>query len=317
MQSNLIEFCRKRYRSASASAVWDNDNPGARMFRATPRWNPSSPSARAAACNDHGQWHPGMDSSAPDDDLVLLPVIADALCQAHKIELLGQMAGGLAHRFNNLLQGLISSMNLMHSRIQSENSAELDFLIGHAFASVKGVGTLTERLIEFATPRRTEARAIDANAIIVRMQDLMRCALLPGFELKIELGAGPMETICDRNQLENTLLDLIFNARDAMPDGGVLTIKTEHADLTVENAGLPPGRYVGICVGDTGVGMSPDTLEHVFDPFYTTKTTGQLIGLGLPLAELFSERFHGHIGIESTIGRGTQVWLYLPSPETE
>ena len=312
MRSNLIEFCRNRYRSAPHSATSDFDNPGARMFRAMPRWNPSRQSAGAAACNDREPWHPGTDPSAADNDPVFLPLMADALCQAHKIELLGQMAGGLAHRFNNLLQGVISAMNLMHSRIQSENSAELDFLIGHAFTSAKGVGELTERLLEFARPRRPEARAIDANAIIVRMRDLMRCALLPGFELKIELGAGPMETICDKHQLENILLDLILNARDAMPSGGVLTVKTEHADLAVEHAGLPPGRYIGICVEDTGVGMPADVLERVFDPFYTTKTTGQRIGLGLPLAELFVERFQGHIGIESMVGRGTQVWLYLP-----
>jgi signal transduction histidine kinase len=136
---------------------------------------------------------------------------------------------------------------------------------------------------------------------------------LPGFDLKIELAAGPMATMCDCHQLENTLLDLVINARDAMPDGGVLTVKTEYADLAVEHARLPLGRYAGICVRDTGIGMSPEALEQVFDPFYTTKTTGHRVGLGLPLAELFAERFQGHIGIESMIGRGTQVWLYLPS----
>ena len=313
MRSKLIEFRGKRYRSASASTISDDHIPDARMFRKTAGWNPRSQSAGAAACNDHGPWRPGTDASAAiDNDLVFLPAIADALCQVHKIEVLGQMAGGLAHRFNNLLQGVMSAMNLMHSRIQEENSAELDFLIGQAFTSVKGVGTLTQRLLEFARPRRPEARVVDANAIIVRMQDLLRCALLPGFELKVELGAGPMETICDNHQLENTLLDLVLNAREAMPGGGVLTVKTEHADLAVEHARLPPGRYVSICVYDTGVGISPDALESVFDPFYTTKTTGNCIGLGLSLAQLFVERFQGYIAIESVMGRGTQVWLYLP-----
>jgi len=313
MGSNLIEFRGKRHRSAPASTLSGYDNPDARMFRKTAGWNLRSQSAGAIACNDHGLWRPGADSSAANDnDPVFLPAIADALCQEHKIEVLGQMAGGLANRFNNLLQGVMSAMNLMHSRIQQENSTELDFLIGQAFTSVKGVGTLTQRLLEFARPRRPEARVVDANAIIVRMQDLLRCALLPGFELKVELGAGPMETICDNHQLENTLLDLVLNAREAMPSGGVLTVKTEHADLAVEHAELPPGRYVSICVVDTGVGMSPDALERIFDPFYTTKTTGHCTGLGLPLAALFAERFRGHIDIESIVGRGTQVSLYLP-----
>jgi signal transduction histidine kinase len=313
MRSNLIEFRRKRFRSTPTSTISDDHNPDARKFRKTAGWKRRSQSAGAAACNDHGPWSPGTDSSAAiDNDLVVLPAIADALCQAHKIEVLGQMADGLAHRFNNLLQGVMSAMNLMHSLVQQENSAELDFLVGQAFTSVKGVGTLTQRLLEFARPRRPEARLVDVNANIVRMQDLLRCALLPGFQLKVELGAGPMETICDSHQLENTLLDLVLNAREAMPGGGVLRVKTEHADLAVEHAELPPGRYVSICVCDTGVGISPGALESVFDPFYTTKTTSHCIGLGLPLAQLFVERFQGHIAIESVMGRGTQVELYLP-----
>lgn len=312
MRSNLIHFSSKRYGSAPASRMSDYNVPEAWMLQNAARWNPCKQPAGATACNDHPRWRPSDSSGTVDNDLEFLPAIADALCQAHKIEVLGQMASGLAHRFNNLLQGVMSAMNLMQTRIHSGNSVELDFLIGHAFTSVKGVGTLTERVLEFARPQKPETRAIDVNAIIVRMHDMMQCALLPGFELKIELGAGPMETICDKHQLENTLLDLILNARDSMPDGGVVTVNTEHADLAFEHPGLPSGRYISICVGDTGVGMSPDALERVFDPFYTTKTTGNRIGLGLPLAELFAERFQGHIGIESMPGRGTQVWLYLP-----
>jgi signal transduction histidine kinase len=322
MRSNLIEFCRRRYRGAPASALSDYPNFNARLNSAaglkSDAWmfrgkGLGGPSAGAAASNDHVSWHPGTGAfDAADSDPMSLPAIADALCQAHKMEILGQMAGGLAHSFNNLLQGVMSAINLMHNRIPPENSAELDFLIGHAFTSVKGVGTLSQRLLEFARPRRPEARVIDANTLIVRMQDLLRCALLPGIDLRIELGAGPMETICDNHQFENTLLDLVLNAREAMPGGGMLTIKTMHADLAIQRAGLTAGRYVGICVGDTGVGISPDALEHIFDPFYTTKTTGHRTGLGLPLAGLFVERFQGHIGIETALGRGTQVWLYLP-----
>jgi signal transduction histidine kinase len=312
MRSNPTDFRRKRFGSTPASPLSHEDVPEAWMFQNTARWNPRTQAAGPTACNDEERQHPSDLSGTVDNELIFLPAIADALCQAHKIKVMGQMADGLAHRFNNLLQGVLSAMNLMQSRNRPENSGDLEFLICHAFTSVKGVGTLTQRLLEFARPQRPEARAIDANATIVRLQDLLRCALLPGLELKIELGAGPMETICDSHQLENTLLDLVLNARDAMPGGGILTVKTEHADLLLERAGLPPGRYVSICVDDTGVGMSPDALKRVFDPFYTTKTTGHRIGLGLPLAELFAERFQGHIGIDSAIGRGTQVRLYLP-----
>lgn len=271
----------------------------------------------------HDQRNPGVTPKRLDTDpdgtsgwVGVSPEIEEALCQAHKMETLGQMADGLAHNFNNLLQGVLSAMNLMRSRIQPRDRRELDFLIGHAFTAVEGVGGLTGRLLDFSRPRRPEPRTVELNTVIAAMQPLLRCALLPRFDLKIESGVGPMRTACDPHQLESTILDLILNARDAMPAGGEITIKTEYADLATERMGLPRGRYVSLCVADTGFGMSAEALARVFDPFYTTKTTGQRVGLGLPLAELFVDRFRGHIGIDSIVGRGTRVRLYLPEEET-
>ncbi len=169
-----------------------------------------------------------------------------------------------------------------------------------------------QRLLDFSRPRGLVARSVDVNALILGIEDLLKCTSLPRFHLKIELGAGSMWTVCDPHQLENTILGLVINARDAMPAGGTLTVKTEHADLATDRLGLSPGRYVGVCIADTGFGMSPEAVDRAFDPFYTTKRTGHRIGLGFPLAELFIERFRGHIGIDSVVGEGTHVWLYLP-----
>jgi signal transduction histidine kinase len=247
----------------------------------------------------------------------LLPEIEEALFQAHKTELLGQMAGGLAHNFNNLLQGVMSAMNLMQNRASPSMQREFDFLIGHAAVSVNRVGALTQRLLAFVRPQPVAGEAVEVNSAIDRMRDLLLCTMLPEFQLNIALDDRPMTTWCDPRQLEIAILDLVLNARDAMPRGGTLTVKTGLADMRTDKIGLPPGRYVSICVGDTGMGMPPESLVRVFDPLYTTRSTGQRTGLGLPLAKLFVERFQGYIAIDSVVGTGTFVQLYLPMFRSE
>jgi signal transduction histidine kinase len=317
MHSSLIEFCRIRSRGTPfqrASEAAENA-PRISPSRSFPRdfQRPAnSETSRIYATSPNGTGR-----TVDEHDLLRSPAIEEALCQAHKMETMSQMAGGLAHSFNNLLQGVMSAMNLMHGRLQQPDTGELDFLIGHAFTSVRGMGALTQRLFDFARPRRPDPKPLEINATISGMQDLLRCAMLPHFDLNLALGAGPMLTVCDRHMLENTILDLVLNAREAMPGGGTLTIKTEYADLAIEQMGLHCGRYVSICVGDTGIGMPPEVLAQAFDPFFTTKSTGHRVGLGLPLAELFAERFEGHIGIESIVGQGTRVWLCLPCIESE
>ncbi len=240
--------------------------------------------------------------------------IDDALCRAHKLEMLDHMADGASHSVANLLQSVVSALNLIKTDIEPRDRRTFDYLLGYASSAVDGVAGLTRRLRDFSLPHCPDTRLVDLNATVAGMKDLLKCMALPGLQFEVELGVGPMSAVCDPRELVSTILDLVLNARQAMPNGGTISLVTARADLAVEQAGLPCGRYICICVGDTGAGMTADTLGRVLNALYTTKA-GRRVGLGLPLAKRFVDRFHGHLSIESVVGQGTQVRLYLPAAQ--
>jgi PAS domain S-box-containing protein len=237
----------------------------------------------------------------------------EALRQAQKMEAVGQLTGGIAHDFNNLLQGITGSLNLIQKRIAQGRLAELDRYISGAMASAGRAAALTHRLLAFSRRQPLNPRAVRANPLVSSMEDLLRRTLGERINFKLELAADPWPTMCDPNQLENAILNLVINARDAMPDGGRLTIETRNASIdSTRHQGQSAGDYVCISVADTGTGMSADTIGKAFEPFFTTKPIGQGTGLGLSMIYGFVRQSGGFVDIDSELGVGTTVLLYLP-----
>jgi len=240
----------------------------------------------------------------------------EALRQSQKMEAVGQLTGGIAHDFNNLLQGITGSLAVIQKRIAQGQLGELDRYIGGAMNSANRAAALTHRLLAFSRRQPLDPRAVIANPLIESMEDMLRRTLGERINLKFALGADVWPTMCDPNQLESAILNLVINARDAMPDGGSLTIATCNLDLEINHRRRPrdvqPGQYVRISVSDTGTGMSADTISKAFEPFFTTKPIGQGTGLGLSMIYGFARQSGGSVTIESEVGRGTTVLLYLP-----
>ncbi|HEU5066966.1 MAG TPA: PAS domain S-box protein, partial [Sphingomicrobium sp.] len=239
----------------------------------------------------------------------------EQLFQAQKMEAIGQLTGGLAHDFNNLLTGILGSLQLIKTRIAQGRVDEVNKYVTAAQGAVSRASALTHRLLAFARRQTLEPKATNANQLIADMEELVRRTIGPSVELETALAIGLWPTFCDPNQLENAVLNLAINAKDAMPDGGRLTIET--ANMWIDDRGskfrdMTPGQYVQISVSDTGVGMSSDVIARAFDPFFTTKPTGQGTGLGLSMVYGFARQSDGQVRIYSEIGKGTTVRLYLP-----
>jgi PAS domain S-box-containing protein len=237
----------------------------------------------------------------------------EQLFQAQKMEALGQLTGGLAHDFNNLLTGISGSLDLLRTRVAQGRVGELDRYIGAAQGAASRAAALTHRLLAFARRQTLDPKATDANRLIEDMGELVRRTTGPAVQVRTLLHPHLWPTLCDANQLENALLNLCINARDAMPEGGQLTIETDN--LVVEahhTTELPPGDYVAVTVSDTGVGMSPDVLERAFEPFFTTKPLGQGTGLGLSMVYGFARQSDGLVRIRSELGKGTAISILLP-----
>jgi PAS domain S-box-containing protein len=240
----------------------------------------------------------------------------DALRQAQKMEAVGQLTGGIAHDFNNLLAGIVGSLDLLQSRLAQGRMGDLERYAGAAMASASRAAALTHRLLAFSRRQPLDPRPVEANRLVAGMEDLLRRTLGPAVSLEMVLAGGLWRTLCDPVQLESALLNLCINARDAMPEGGRLTIETANAHLDDAYAAaqrdVAPGQYVAVCVTDTGVGMSPELISRVFEPFFTTKPIGQGTGLGLSMVYGFAKQSEGHVRIYSEEGQGTTVKLYLP-----
>ena len=240
----------------------------------------------------------------------------DALRQSQKMEAVGQLTGGIAHDFNNLLQGITGSLDIMDSRLAQGRTDDLVRWLTGAKTSAGRAAALTHRLLAFSRRQPLDPRAVRANPLIGSMEDMLRRTLSENVELELVLAGGLWTTRCDPNQLESAILNLAINARDAMPSGGRLVIETCNAHLdsayAAKQRDVAPGQYVCICVTDTGVGMSKETIARAFEPFFTTKPLGQGTGLGLSMIYGFARQSEGYARIYSEEGQGTTVKLYLP-----
>ena len=239
----------------------------------------------------------------------------EALLQSQKMEAVGQLTGGIAHDFNNLLTGIVGSLDLLQTRLNQGRTDNVARYINAAMTSANRAAALTHRLLAFARRQPLIPKSVDANQLVVSLEDLLRRTIGETIDLEIAARDDLWCTLCDPNQLESALLNLAINARDAMPDGGKLTIATANAridSLTADTPALLPGDYICIEVTDTGVGMSAEVAARAFDPFFTTKPIGQGTGLGLSMIYGFARQSNGHVTIDSKIGRGTSIKLYLP-----
>jgi DNA-binding response OmpR family regulator/signal transduction histidine kinase len=243
----------------------------------------------------------------------------EALRQAQKMEAVGQLTGGVAHDFNNLLTAICGGAETLR-RLLPSNLGANEERIRRAVRMIddgsQRAATLTQRLLAFARRQALDPRPLDANKLVAAMSELLRRTLGEAIAIETVLAGGLWRTMADPNHLESALLNLAVNARDAMPDGGRLTIETANAYLddayALQHQDVAPGQYVMVAISDSGTGMSPDIMERVFEPFFTTKEIGQGTGLGLSQVYGFIKQSNGHIKIYSELGDGTVVKLYLP-----
>ena len=240
----------------------------------------------------------------------------EALRQSQKMEAVGQLTGGLAHDFNNMLAGVSGHLELMKLRLRMGQTGDLQARIDAAIKVTQRAAALTHRLLAFSRRQALDPKPTSVNALVMSMTDLVTRAAGPTISVRTRLQAGLWTTLCDPNQLESALLNLANNARDAMPEGGALVIETENTTVCTGQAGrygdLKPGDYVLVRVRDTGSGMPPDVVARAFDPFFTTKPMGQGTGLGLSMVYGFARQSGGSVRIESSPGAGSEVRLVLP-----
>jgi signal transduction histidine kinase/CheY-like chemotaxis protein len=239
-----------------------------------------------------------------------------ALRQAQKMEAIGQLTGGVAHDFNNLLTIVVGNIEILLRHLPSD-AARLRRAADNALQGARRAAALTHRLLAFARQQPLDPKPIDANKLVFEMSELLRRTIGETISLETVLGGGLWRTQADPNQLENAILNLAVNARDAMPTGGRLTIETAnaHLDTAYVNAivePVPPGQYIQISVTDTGTGIDQATMSRVFEPFFTTKEVGKGTGLGLSQIYGFVRQSGGHVRIYSEVGEGTTVKIYLP-----
>ena len=258
----------------------------------------------------------GRDISIERESALALKEAEERLRQSQKMEAIGQLTGGIAHDFNNLLQGISGSIEVVRGRLASGRTEDIDHFMDSATHSARRAAALIHRLLAFARRQSLESKTVDINRLVSSMEELMRRTLGEHIDLVVAFGEGVWRSRSDDNQLESAVLNLAVNARDAMPKGGTLTIRTFNATLDQGYArlheGLQPGDYAVISVSDTGIGMPPDVLARVFEPFFTTKPIGQGTGLGLSMIYGFAKQSGGHVRIDSQVGQGTEVSLYMP-----
>ena len=240
----------------------------------------------------------------------------EALRQSQKMEAVGQLTGGLAHDFNNLLAGISGSLEVIEALLVQGRLGNIERYIKMAQGSTRRAAALTQRLLAFSRRQTLDPRPTDINRLVSGMEDLIRRTVGPDVDVEVVGAGGLWLTRVDAPQLENALLNLCLNARDAMaPSGGRLTIETANKWLDERAAAdreLSPGQYVSLCVTDTGTGMEPEVVRRAFDPFFTTKPLGEGTGLGLSMVYGFARQSGGQVRIYSELGRGTTMCIYLP-----
>ena len=248
-------------------------------------------------------------------DLTEKRAIEEQLRQSQKMEAVGQLTGGIAHDFNNLLTGISGSLEMMQIRMAQGRTADFERYFIAAQGAVKRASSLTHRLLAFSRRQTLDPKPTNINRLLAGLEDLIRRTAGPAIEVELVGASGLWPTLIDPNQLENAGLNLCINARDAMPDGGKLTIETGNKWLDERAArqqDLPVGQYVSVCVTDTGTGMTPDVVAKAFEPFFTTKPLGEGTGLGLSMIYGYARQTGGQVRIYTEIGEGTTMCRYLP-----
>jgi signal transduction histidine kinase len=240
----------------------------------------------------------------------------ESLRQSQKMEAVGQLTGGIAHDFNNLLTGIIGSLDMMQRKLARGQQIDVNAYVSAAMTAANRAAALTHRLLAFSRRQALDPRPVHVNRLILGMEELLRRTLGEAIALEFVEQSTLWLTHCDQNQLESALLNLTINARDAMPQGGKLIIETSNEQLADPHEAklrdVMPGDYIAISVCDNGVGMSPEVMSRAFDPFFTTKPIGQGTGLGLSMIYGFTRQSGGYAKIQSDVGKGTTVKLYLP-----
>lgn len=239
----------------------------------------------------------------------------EALRQSQKMEAVGQLTGGLAHDFNNLLAGISGSLDMMQTRIRQERFGDLERYMTGAQGAAKRAAALTHRLLAFSRRQTLEPKATDVERLVAGMEDMVRRTVGPEIAVELHGDANLWPVLVDPNQLENALLNLCINARDAMPDGGRIVIEASNRTIEEQAAktrNIVRGDYVTLAVSDNGVGMSPEIMERVFEPFFTTKPIGLGTGLGLSMIYGFAKQSGGEVRVHSHVGQGTTVTIFLP-----
>ena len=256
----------------------------------------------------------GRDVTAEREAEAALARTEDALRQAHKMEAVGQLTGGIAHDFNNMLAVVMGSLDLLKRRLPEDDARAMRYA-DSASEGARRAALLTQRLLAFSRLQPLKPEPLDPNHLVASMSDLLRHSIGADIRLETVLAGGVWRIFVDRNQLENVILNLAVNSRDAMPDGGRLTIETQNSHLDSNYAsanGVAPGQYLMIAVTDTGSGMTEQVTAKAFDPFFTTKEVGKGTGLGLSQVYGFIKQSGGHVKIYSEPGVGTTIKVYLP-----
>ncbi len=237
----------------------------------------------------------------------------DTLRHAQKMEAIGQLTGGLAHDFNNMLTGVLGALDLIQRRVANGQVNDLGRYVDAAASSATRAAALTHRLLAFARRQSLDPQPVNVNLLVESMEDMLRRTMAEHIEFDTRLQESPWLAYTDAHQLENALLNLVINARDAMSEGGKLIIQTGSVQINSSQPDGPePGEYVTLSVADNGSGMPPEVVAKAFDPFFTTKPIGQGTGLGLSMVYGFVKQTGGHVRIDSTPGQGTLITLFLP-----
>ena len=248
-------------------------------------------------------------------DMTRQRLLEEQLRQAQKMEAVGQLTGGLAHDFNNLLAGIVGSLELIGMRVSQGRFGELERYVTTAQGAATRAAALTHRLLAFSRRQTLDPKPTDLYRLATGMEELIQRTIGTAVVLETVTETGLWTTLVDQSQLENGLLNLCINARDAMPEGGKLTIETRNRWLDERAVGgreLAAGPYVSLSVSDTGSGMPAEVIERAFDPFFTTKPIGQGTGLGLSMIYGFAKQSGGQVRIHSQVGQGTTVRIDLP-----